>query len=135
MSISISRLMGMSPELAVRFRELGIGDTDQLLAAARTPADRNELADKVGTSTDVIRELANRADLCRIRGIAGIFGDLLEHAGVDTVVELATRNPENLYATVVQVNEEMALAGRHPYAKEVESWVAQAKELPRALEY
>ena len=135
MSVPISKLRGMSPELAAKLREHGIADSDELLNAARTPAGRNELAAKAGAGTEAILELANRADLARIRGIAGIFSDLLEHAGVDTVKELATRNPDNLVETLIQVNEEQALAGRHPYAQEVQSWVAQAKALPRGIEY
>jgi predicted flap endonuclease-1-like 5' DNA nuclease len=135
MSVSIKNLRGMSAELADQLRRLGIYNSDQLLAAVGTPGDRRELAEKVGASPEAILELANRADLARVRGIAGIFGDLLENAGVDTVKELAMRNPDNLYATLVQINEEKALAGRHPYAKEVQSWVSQAKALPRALEY
>lgn len=34
-----------------------------------------------------------------------------------------------------QVNEEKKLTRRTPSLKEVEGWVAQAKELPRVLEY
>jgi predicted flap endonuclease-1-like 5' DNA nuclease len=135
MTIAVAKLRGMPANLAAKFRQHGIAKSDQLLAAANTPAERKELAAKVGASPEFILELANRADLSRIRGIAGIFSDLLEHAGVDTVKELAMRNPENLYATLVQINEEKALAGRHPYAKEVHNWVSQAKALPRALEY
>jgi predicted flap endonuclease-1-like 5' DNA nuclease len=125
----------MSSELAAKLRQKGISNSDQLLAAAGTPAGRKELADKVGASPEVILELANRADLARISGIAGIFSDLLENAGVDTVKELAMRNPDNLYATLVKINNEQALAGRHAYAKEVQDWISQAKALPRAIEY
>jgi predicted flap endonuclease-1-like 5' DNA nuclease len=82
-----------------------------------------------------VLELANRADLARIRGIAGVFGDLLEHAGVDTVRELATRNPDNLHAALVETNEREHVAGRLPNAAMVADWVAQAKELPPGIEY
>jgi len=82
-----------------------------------------------------ILELANRADLARVRGIGGVFSDLLEHAGVDTVKDLATRNPDNLHAKLVEVNAEKKLAGRTPHQGMVKDWVTQARELPKLLEY
>ena len=63
------------------------------------------------------------------------FGELLEAAGVDTVVELAERNPANLFSTLTQVNAEKKLAGRSPRQDEVNTWVQQAKGLPRVVEY
>ena len=82
-----------------------------------------------------ILELANRADLARVRGIGGVFSDLLEQAGVDTVKELATRSPDNLHAKLLEMNAQRRLAGRAPTLDMVKDWVAQAKELPKLLEY
>ncbi len=135
MAISISKLRGMTPELASKLKERGIVYTDQFLDATKTSAQREDLAKQLGVESRAVLELANRADLARIKGIAGVFSDLLEHAGVDTVMELATRNPENLHATLVQINAEKKLAGRTPPLSAVKDWVAQAKELPRVLEY
>ena len=52
--------------------------------------------------------MANRADLARVRGVGGVFSDLLEHAGVDTVREFAIRRPDNLYANLVEIIIKMA---------------------------
>ena len=93
------------------------------------------MAEKAGVTTGIILELANRADLARVQGIGGVFSDLLEHADVDTVKELATRRPENLYAKLVEINTQQKLAGRAPTRNAVDNWVAQAKELPTVLEY
>lgn len=135
MAISIGKLRGMSAELAARLKAKGIVYSDQLLEAARTPAGRKALAEQAGVESRVILELANRADLARVWGIAGVFSDLLEHAGVDTVKELATRNPDNLHASLVEINAEKKLAGRTPDLGMVKDWVAQAKDLPKLLEY
>jgi len=135
MAISIGKLRGMTGMLQGGLQEFGVRDSAQLLEAVRTPADRKELAEKVGVEARTILELANRADLARVRGIAGVFSDLLEHAGVDTVKELATRNPDNLHAKLREVNARERLAGRTPSLNMVADWVAQAKELPRWLEY
>jgi len=54
---------------------------------------------------------------------------------VDTVKELATRNPDNLYAKLAGINAEQKLAGRTPHQGMVKDWVGQAKALPKLLEY
>ena len=54
---------------------------------------------------------------------------------VDTVVELAHRNPENLYNKLVEVNEAEHVVESMPSDEEVADWVAQAKELPRVITY
>ncbi|GAH01777.1 unnamed protein product, partial [marine sediment metagenome] len=63
------------------------------------------------------------------------YSDLLEEAGVDTVVELAQRNPTNLYASVVEVNKKNKLVRKLPTEDQIKDWVKQAKRLPRIVEY
>ncbi len=135
MAVLIGKLRGMSYDLEAKLLERGLRTTDQFLEVARTPAGRKELAEYGVVDPQVILELANRADLARVDGIGGVFSDLLEHAGVDTVKELATRRPDNLYATLVETNAGKRFAGRAPTRNAVESWVAQAKTLPPVLEY
>jgi len=62
------------------------------------------------------------------------FGKLPEAAGMDTVVELAQRNPVNLFNRLTQVNVEKKLVGGSPLQAEVNTWVEQAKGLPRVVE-
>jgi predicted flap endonuclease-1-like 5' DNA nuclease len=71
----------------------------------------------------------------RIKGVGEEYSDLLEEAGVDTVAELAQRNPDNLYAKLIEVNEEKELVRQLPNLDDVTSWVEQAKTLPRKIEY
>ncbi len=59
----------------------------------------------------------------------------MEKVGVDTVPELARRKPENLHAKAVEVNEEKKLVRQVPSLQKVESWVAEAKELDRVVQY
>ena len=135
MSVVIAKLAGMDDALAEKLKAEGLKDSDQFLEAASTPAGRKELAAKCGVETKAILQLANRADLARVNGVAGAFGDLLEVAGVDTVKELAMRRPDNLHAKMVETNAEQKISGRNPTIANVEDWVAQAKELPRGLQY
>jgi hypothetical protein len=59
----------------------------------------------------------------------------LEHCGVDTVKELATRRADNLHAKIVETNAAQKLTARAPTMREVENWIAQAKDLPKILTY
>ena len=77
----------------------------------------------------------NHADLFRINGVAGQYAELLEAAGVDTVVELATRNAANLAAKMAEVNKEKNLTNRAPSEAEVGRWIEEAKALPRHVSY
>ena len=126
---------GIGPVYKQALRKVGITTTEALLEACATPEQRQELAAKTGISPKLILEWANLADLFRIKGIAEEYSDLLEEAGVDTVVELAQRNPENLYAALKETNEKKALVRRLPSLAQVKNWIAQAKALPRILSY
>jgi predicted flap endonuclease-1-like 5' DNA nuclease len=126
---------GIGSYQAGKFASLGIPTEEQLLAAAATPAGRADLAAKVQATMEQILNWANRADLARVDGIGDQFADLLEEAGVDTVPELAQRNPEHLYAKLVELNEDRIIVDRLPGAADVSRWVAEAKSLPRALHY
>ena len=135
MSVAIKELKGVAPELATKLNEKGIKTSDQLLDAAKTASARQELAKQLGADKGLILELANRADLARIKGVAGVYADLLENAGVDTVKELAVRKPDNLFNKLTEVNNTMKLTSRAPTQDMVSDWVNQAKELPKTLEY
>ena len=61
--------------------------------------------------------------------------DLLEEAGVDTVVELAQHRADNLFAKMKEVNMAKKLVRRILSEKHVSDWVAQARSLPRVVNY
>ncbi|MDD3194323.1 MAG: DUF4332 domain-containing protein [Paludibacter sp.] len=131
----IEEIEGIGPVLGEKMRSAGITGTDKLLAASKTKQQRQQLADATGISEKQVLKFANMADLFRITGVGQEFAELLEAAGVDTVPELAQRNAENLTAKMEEVNAAKSLTRRTPALKEVEKWVAEAKTLPRALEY
>jgi len=126
---------GIGDVFGVKFRDAGVKDTDRLLQNSRKPGQRKKLADKTGLSTKRILKFANMADLYRIDGIGSEFSELMEAAGVDTVPELARRNPSNLAKKMLEINTAKKLTRRVPSETEVVKWVEQAKKLPRMLEY
>lgn len=131
----IEELEGIGAAYGEKLRAAGISSTDKLLEACRTKKQRKEVAEQTGLDEAKILKWANMTDLFRISGVGSEYAELLEAAGVDTVKELAHRKAENLLAKMEEVNEAKKLVRRTPSIKNVEAWIAQAKELPRALEY
>jgi len=133
--MNIHKIEGIGPSYAKKLAAAGIKSTDALLRAGKTVKGRKDLAEKTGISSKLILEWTNHADLFRINGVGSEYADLLEAAGVDTVRELAQRNAFNLHSKMVEVNNYKRLVRRVPPLLTVEKWIAQAKDLPRAIEY
>jgi len=131
----LSYVEGIGEVYADNLRAVGVGSTESLLKAGCTPKGRKLLAESAGISESLILEWVNHVDLFRIKGIGEEYADLLEEAGVDTVPELAQRNPENLYEKLVEVNQQKKLVRVLPSAVKVRFWVTQAKSMPRVVEY
>jgi predicted flap endonuclease-1-like 5' DNA nuclease len=131
----IEDVEGIGPTIGGKLRESGINDTDGLLAGAKTPKQRKELAKKAGLTEKQVLKFANMVDLYRINGVGSEFAELLEASGVDTVPELARRNAAELAKKMAEVGKAKKLTRRIPSEADVGKWIAQAKTLPRKLEY
>ncbi len=132
---TISAIEGVGEVNAKKLKKMEISTVVKLLSMGATPKGRKEIAQETGIGEKVILKWVNLADLFRVKGIATQYSELLEAAGVDTVVELSKRVPENLFKKMEEVNEDKKLVRRTPALKEVNKWVAQAKDLPRVVNY
>lgn len=131
----VEEIEGIGPVLGEKLRAAGINTVDKLLENAATKKQRQSLAEETGISEKQILKFTNMADLFRLNGVGQEYAELLEVAGVDTVPELAQRNAANLTAKMEEVNEAKNLTRKTPSVLDVEKWIAQAKELPRVIEY
>lgn len=131
----IEDIEGVGKLFGEKLRAAGVESVEGLLKIGSTPAGRKGLEEKTGIDHAKILEWVNHADLYRIKGVGQEYADLLEEGGVDTVAELAQRNPENLYAALEAKNTEKKLVRRMPTKEEVADWVTQAKALPRMISY
>jgi predicted flap endonuclease-1-like 5' DNA nuclease len=131
----LTEIEGIGPVNAEKLQAAGIASIEKLLEAGRTPKQRTDLAEKSGISGKLLLAWINRADLMRIKGVGEEYSDLLEHAGVDTVPELAQRSAANLFEKLQAVNLEKKLVRAMPTLSQVMDWVEQAKKLPRAINY
>jgi uncharacterized membrane protein HdeD (DUF308 family)/predicted flap endonuclease-1-like 5' DNA nuclease len=132
---AIEYVEGIGPAFGQKLKAINIFTPKDLLARGAAPTGRAEIAEQTGISSKLVLEWVNHCDLFRIKGVGSEYADLLEAAGVDTVVELAGRNPANLFNRMVDVNAEKNLVRRVPVQSQVEDWVAQAKLLPRVITY
>jgi hypothetical protein len=125
----------ISEENAAKLNEIGVDTTEDLLMRGATRKGRQEMADQTGIDVRRILTWVNHVDLYRLHGVGEEFAQLLEASGVDTVVELAQRNPANLQARMVEVNAERGLVRQVPVQSQVERWIEEAKTLPRVITY
>jgi predicted flap endonuclease-1-like 5' DNA nuclease len=131
----LTTIEGIGESYAEKLQGSGISTTDALLEKGASPAGRKEIAEKSGISEKLILRWVNHCDLSRIKGVSGEYAELLEAGGVDTVPELAQRNPENLHEKLETVNQEKKLVRKLPTQSQVAGWVEQAKQLPRVVTY
>jgi len=131
----ILEIEGVGEVYAKKLAEVGATTIEKLLELGSTPKGRKELAEKSGISDALILRWVNHADLFRIKGVASEYSDLLELAGVDTVVELSKRKAENLFHKLVEVNTDKKRVRKLPTQAQVEDWVKQAEKLPRKVSY
>lgn len=128
-------IQGIGPSYAEKLAKVGIRTTDALLREGCSPDGRKMIAASTGISQDLILKWVNMADLYRIKGIGSQYSELLEAAGVDTVVELSKRVGENLHGKMTEVNQAKNLVNGLPGLKRVQKWIEQAKALSRVVTY
>ncbi len=132
---SIVDIEGVGEQYAEKLKAIGVASVEALLEKGSTAIGRAEITGKSGIGAKLVLRWVNHADLFRIKGVAGQYSELLEAAGVDTVVELSKRKSENLYEAMVKCNGEKRLVRALPSQDKVSDWVAQAKGLSRKVQY
>lgn len=131
----LEQVEGIGTKYAGQLRKAGVRSTKSLLEKGASTRGRDEIARAAGIGGKLILEWVNHVDLFRIKGVGEEYSDLLEEAGVDTVVELAQRNPANLHKAILDTNARKKLVRRPPSKKMVKDWVDNAKKLPRKVYY
>ena len=126
---------GIGATLANDLKRGGIESIASLLKRGATRQGREEIAQDTGLSEGRILTWVNQADLYRVKGVGGQYSDLLERSGVDTVIELARRNPKNLHKVLLETNERCHLVRKVPTENQVKNWIRHARSLKRVVKY
>lgn len=131
----LTQIEGIGSKYSEMLKKAGISDQEDLLQTCSSRRGRLKLAEQTGISHKLILKWTNQADLARVHGISEEYAELLEKAGVDSIPELAHRDPQNLYSVLLEKNETRHLVRRVPSLPQVVTWVEEAKKLPRAVHH
>ena len=132
----ISDIEGIGPAYAEKLQNAGVKSVMALLKQGCTAPGRRDLAARSDLKESVILKWVNMADLYRVKGVGSEYAELLEKSGVDTVKELRTRNAENLFAKMKEVNSGgRKLVRLLPGLGQVQKWVTEAKSLEPMVTY
>ena len=126
---------GVNPEHVERLAAKGIKNAEQMLAAGQTAEKRAAIAQDTGIREEAILELVKLSDLARLPGVKGIRARLYYDAGVDCVEKMAAWEAEALLKMTAEFVERTGFNGIARLPKEVSSTIANAKRLPRVVEY
>jgi len=126
---------GIGEFYAEKLKAAGIATTEALLKEGATPAGRKKIQKTTGIGHALILRWINHVDLFRIKGIQKQYAELLEASGVDSIPELAQRDPAHLHPKMAEVNEKKKLVRKLPTPSQVAEWVKQAKNLHRVVSY
>jgi predicted flap endonuclease-1-like 5' DNA nuclease len=131
----IIEVEGIGAVYAKKLKDVGIATDRDLLERGTTRGGREKIAQQSGISGKRILRWVNHVDLFRINGVQKQYAELLEAAGVDTIPELAQRDPSHLHPTLAQVNAKKKLVRKLPTETQVSDWIKEAKTLPRVVTY
>jgi predicted flap endonuclease-1-like 5' DNA nuclease len=135
MGYPITEIEGIGPDVAAILKSDGIRTTVALLQAAKTPAQRLKIAERIGADEKQVLDWVTAADRMRVKGIGWEYAELLRAVGVKTVKELKFRNPQRLADAMSQANAKRQLVRLLPSVNTVTRWIETAKELPPVIRY
>lgn len=131
----IEVIEGIGPIYGHRLRGIGVTVVGDLLRKGSTPIGRSELATRVGVSTNILKKWVNQADFFRLRGVGTQYADLISATGVETVIDLSTRSPKDLYQQIRVINLNKNLVRRTPPYRTLRRWIHHAKRLTPIIKY
>lgn len=134
-SYPLTSIEGIDENVALALRAAGVRSSVGLLECASTPRGRKVLAAKTGFDEKQLLCWANMADRMRVNGVRREYAALLSAAGVDTIRELACRNPRKLAQAMRDANDKRKLVSLVPTEKSVTRWIAHAKDLQKKITY
>lgn len=118
-----------------KLRAIGINTPLDLLKRGSTSQGRAEITEQVGISQTQLLEWINHAELYQIKGMVPEYANNLKEAGVDTAVDLATQDPQDLHEKLVAAYAKKTPDAQPPSEEQVQDWIKQANSLPNVATY
>jgi len=121
-------LEGIGKKYGKTMEKAGFLDVESLIGLDRD-AIKN-LAEKTKISAKLIDKWAEHADLMRIDGIGPEYAEVINEIGIDSVKELAQRNPNNTLDRISKLDKEKPDVFRKPPTlKMIVDWIEEAKKI------
>lgn len=135
MSYPISKIDGLGPYAAMLLKKAGIRTTEKLLKKAGTAKDRKALSAETKFSEQQLLGWANIAAIMSVKGISTGKAGLIRASGVNTVRELAMRNPGRLARAMRDINDKKKLVRVLPSEESLARLIENAGKLPHKISY
>ena len=124
----IIELEGIGKKYGKTLEAAGFLDVESLIGLDRDGIKK--LAEKTKISEKLIDKWAEHADLMRIGGIGPEYDEVINEIGIDSVKELAQRNPNNTLDRIVKLDKEKPdMYRKPPTLQMIEDWIEEAKKI------
>lgn len=111
-----------------------IQTTEQFLQASITREQRKQLSEYLDISERDLTDFALSCELMQIQGVGPKVVNLLKSSGINSLMELSSKNAEKLFDVVISVNKEKKITNKQPTLDLVEYWIEQSKKVPFRVE-
>jgi|AntRauTorckE5430_2_1112549.scaffolds.fasta_scaffold12328_1 predicted flap endonuclease-1-like 5' DNA nuclease len=125
----IDAIEGIGPAFQKKLEVAGVSTVESLLEKGNSNSARATLAEATGIPQKRIDIWVSMADLFRIKGIGGQFGELLVRSGVGSVSELAKADATKLRTDLVAANAEKNMVKVIPTVESLNKFILAASEL------
>ncbi len=124
--MKIIEVEGIGEVYAKKLEKEGFNEVEELIPL--TWKQVKELAEKTGISPKLIDKWQENADLMKIKGVGPEYSDVLNQVGIDSVKELARRNPQNTLDRIVELDKEKPdVIRKIPTVDDIKTWIDEAK--------
>jgi len=115
--------------LLEKLHNSGMHSVQDILNRMATPQQRMHIEKHLGVDHAMLLHMAHRADFLRLHKCGDEYSDLLCHAGVRGLRDLARRNAEHLHERLLKEVDQKR-QHRRPSLIEVQEWITEAHKYP-----
>ena len=126
--MKIIEIEGIGGKFGKKLEKGGISNIEDLIPLSRK--EIKELAGKTDISEKLLDKWQEHADLMRIKGVGPEYAEALNEIGIDSVKELAQRNPENTLERIEKLDKEKPdVIRKLPVLEWIKDWIEEAKKI------
>ena len=126
--MKIIEIEGIGAKFGQKLEKGGISNIEDLIPLSRK--EIKELAEKLDISEKLLDKWQEHADLMRIKGVGPEYSEALNEIGIDSVKELAQRNPENTLERIEKLDKEKPdVIRKLPELDDIKDWIEEAKKI------